>query len=60
MIPIDNKLRKLILDGGDELDFARYSFEECKLPSIHDDGAAKILAGKTTISEVRDVTNSMI
>ncbi|MGL4855263.1 MAG: GspE/PulE family protein, partial [Lentisphaeria bacterium] len=58
IIPIDNTLRKMILKNTDETDFENYAFNEKKLPSLHTDGAAKILLGKTTIQEVRDVTNT--
>lgn len=58
LIPIDNELRKMILKNSDERDFEDYAFNVKRLPSLHDDGAAKILAGKTTIQEVRDVTNT--
>ncbi|MPN50581.1 Type II secretion system protein E [bioreactor metagenome] len=58
MIPIDNELRKMILKNSDEQEFEKYAFGVRKLPSLHDDGAAKILAGKTTVQEVRDVTNT--
>ncbi len=58
MIPIDHELRKMILKNADEQDFEQYAFMRSGLPSLHADGAAKILAGLTTIQEVRNVTNS--
>ncbi|MFA6814758.1 MAG: GspE/PulE family protein [Lentisphaeria bacterium] len=56
MISIDNELRKMILKNADEREFEQYVFEQKKHPSLRADGAAKILAGKTTIEEVRNVT----
>lgn len=58
LIPIDNDLRKMILKNADERDFEHHAFSIKGLPSLHQDGADKILAGKTTIQEVRDVTNT--
>lgn len=58
LIPIDNDLRKMILKNADERDFEHHAFVEKHLVSLHADGAAKILAGLTTIQEVRDVTNT--
>lgn len=58
LIPIDNDLRKMLLKNADERDFEHHAFTVKGLPSLHDDGAAKILEGKTTIQEVRDVTNT--
>lgn len=58
MIPVENELRKMILKNADEQEFERYAFQQRNLPSLHADGAAKILAGLTTIQEVRNVTNS--
>ncbi len=58
MIPVDDMMRKMIVKNSDERDFERYAFEQRRLPSLHADGAAKILAGKTTMQEVRDVTNT--
>lgn len=58
LIPVDRELRKMILKNSDERDFEQYAFNDCHYPSLHADGAAKILAGKTTMQEVRDVTNT--
>lgn len=58
LIPIDNDLRKMILKNADERDFEHHAFKVKGLPSLHDDGGAKILAGLTSIEEVRNVTNS--
>lgn len=58
MILVDDELRKMITKGADERDFEHYSFVEKSLPSLLQDGANKILAGRTTIQEVRNVTNT--
>ena len=58
MIAVDNSLRKMILKNSDETEFEQYAFNEKNYPSLLSDGAAKILAGKTTIQEVRNVTNT--
>lgn len=58
MIAPDNAMRRLLLRGGDEYDIAQCAFEMLKLPSLHADGAEKILSGVTTVSEVREVTAS--
>ncbi|QSH41213.1 GspE/PulE family protein [Lentisphaerota bacterium ZTH] len=58
MIPVDRNVRKMIIRGSDEHDFADYAFNKLKLPSLKEDGAMKILAGKTTVEEVRAITST--
>ena len=58
MIPIDDDLRKMLLNNADELDFEKYVFGTRGMTSLKKDGAAKILALQTTIDEVKAVTNS--
>ena len=60
MIPVDRKIRELVLKNADEHEFTDYAFKELRLPSLKQDGATKILAGKTTIKEVRAVTSSAL
>ncbi len=60
LIPIDDSLRKMILKNADEREIEKYVFTERGLLSLRMDGAAKILEGKTTIQEVRNVTNSIL
>ncbi len=60
IIPVDDSLRKMILKNADERDFEKYAFETKGLASLHADGAAKILAGLTTMEEVREVTSGCI
>jgi type IV pilus assembly protein PilB len=60
MIPVDREIRKMIMCRTDEQDFADYAFKSLKLPNLKQDGAAKILAGRTTVDEVRAVTSSTL
>ena len=60
MIPVDREIRKLIVKNTDEHEFAEYAFKKLGLPDLKQDGAAKILQGKTTIEEVRSVTSSAL
>lgn len=60
MIPVDSNIRKMLLEGGDEHDFADYAFNILGLPGLKQDGAAKILAGKTTVDEVKTVISTVI
>lgn len=60
MIPIDREIRKLIIKKTDEHDFADYAFKKRGLPDLKQDGAMKILQGKTTMEEVRAVTSSTL
>lgn len=58
MIPVDRKIRQLLMSGADEQAFADYAFDELKLPSLKRDGADKILAGQTTVEEVLSVVTA--
>ena len=60
MIPVDHEVRKLIDRNANEKEFADYVFGKLRLPSLKQDGAVKILQGKTTIEEVRAVTSSAL
>ncbi|MDO4571269.1 MAG: type II/IV secretion system protein [Planctomycetia bacterium] len=59
MIPVDNTLRAMIRAGESEENMAKYAFENAALPTLRNDGADKILQGKTTIAEVQRVAFEM-
>ncbi|MEM1436302.1 MAG: type II secretion system ATPase GspE [Pseudomonadota bacterium] len=56
LVVIDEKMRQLIHDRASEQELAAYA--RTRTPGIRDDGKAKVLAGKTTVSEVLNVTLS--
>ncbi len=56
MTPVDRPLRDLIFSGATEDLMADFAFAQRKLPTLAQDGAAKVAAGFTTPEEVRRVT----
>jgi type II secretory ATPase GspE/PulE/Tfp pilus assembly ATPase PilB-like protein len=56
MTPVDRQMRDLIFSGATEDQMADFAFKQRKLPTLAQDGAAKVAAGMTTPEEVRRVT----
>ena len=56
MVSMDSNLRNLIHTGASEDQMAQYAFGEKGLPTLHCDGAGKIVQGLTTPEEVRRIT----
>jgi type II secretory ATPase GspE/PulE/Tfp pilus assembly ATPase PilB-like protein len=51
MLPIDEDLGRLIVDGANEAEITRRARER-KIPGLRDDAAAKLLAGVTSFDEI--------
>lgn len=60
MIVVDQHIRRLLLNGGDENDFSLYAFNTLKLPSLKSDAKAKILAGMTSVEEALTIISSIL
>jgi type II secretory ATPase GspE/PulE/Tfp pilus assembly ATPase PilB-like protein len=56
MVPMNRAVREMVRQGASEDAIASHVFEELGLPTLRDDGAAKVRMGVTTIEEVRRVT----
>jgi general secretion pathway protein E len=56
MTPVDRALRDLIVEGASEDRMADFAFRQRKLPTLAQDGGAKVAAGLTTPEEARRVT----
>jgi type II secretory ATPase GspE/PulE/Tfp pilus assembly ATPase PilB-like protein len=55
LLPIDDDLARLVVDGADEAGLIRRARER-KIPSLRDDAAEKLLAGQTSYSELVTVS----
>ncbi len=56
MIPVNGSVRDLLMDGAGEKRIAEDAFGRRGLPTLRQDGARKVLEGKTTWEEVDRVT----
>jgi len=56
MLPVDRRVRDLVLAEGSEGELADLVFKAKGLPRLLEDGVAKVLAGETTAEEVERVT----
>lgn len=55
MIPVDEELARQIVEGADEGAISRYARQK-RWTSLRDDGAAKVLAGVTSLEELMAVS----
>jgi len=55
MLPVDDNVKRMILDGAGEADLMELVRSNPKLPTLREDGVAKILKGLTTLEEVEAV-----
>jgi type IV pilus assembly protein PilB len=56
MVPMTREIRELIRDNAGEDRIASHIFDGARLTTLREDGAKKVLEGRTTIEEVRRVT----
>ena len=52
MLPVDENIKKMIISGTSEIELANEMVHAYKLPTLKDDGIAKVIQGLTTFEEV--------
>jgi len=55
MLPIDDKIKQMIISGAGEVELYREMRESYSLPTLRDDGIFKVLNGLTTLEEVEAI-----